>query len=63
MGRYDSTLKVGPYLFGYRNNPVLVNFVDHFPFQDGLLINHWDTSQTDRRALHSAQQRERRGMA
>jgi len=42
---YDSTLKVGPYFFGYLNNPVLVNFVDHFPYQDGLLINYWDTSQ------------------
>ena len=42
---YDSTLKVGPYFFGYLNNPALVNFVDHFPYQDGLLINYWDTSQ------------------
>lgn len=44
---YDSTLKVGPYYFGYLNNPVLANFVDHFPYQDGLLINYWDTSQTN----------------
>jgi immune inhibitor A len=44
---YDSTLKVGPYFFGYLNNPVLANFVDHFPYQDGLLINYWDTSQAD----------------
>lgn len=42
---YDSTLKVGPYFFGYLNNPLLANFVDHFPYQDGLLINYWDTSQ------------------
>jgi immune inhibitor A len=42
---YDSTLKVGPYFFGYLNNPVLANYVDHFPYQDGLLINYWDTSQ------------------
>jgi immune inhibitor A len=42
---YDSTLKVGPYFFGYaapKNN-----FVDHFPYQDGMLINFWDTSQTN----------------
>jgi immune inhibitor A len=42
---YDSTLKVGPYFFGYlapKNN-----YVDHFPYQDGLLINYWDTSQTN----------------
>jgi immune inhibitor A len=42
---YDSTLKVGPYQFGYLNNPALGDFVDHFPYQDGLLINYWDTSQ------------------
>lgn len=42
---YDSTLKTGPYFFGYMNNPELVNYVDHFPYQDGLLINLWDTSQ------------------
>lgn len=44
---YDSTLKVGPYYFGYGNDPVLANYVDHFPYQDGLLINYWDTSQKD----------------
>ena len=37
---YDSTLKVGPYFFGYLNSPTLANFVDHFPYQDGLLINY-----------------------
>jgi immune inhibitor A len=42
---YDSTLKTGPYFFGYLNNPDLVNYVEHFPYQDGLLINFWDTSQ------------------
>ncbi len=42
---YDATLKVGPYFFGYMNNPALVNYVDHFPYQDGLLVNYWDTSQ------------------
>ncbi len=44
---YDSTLKVGPYYFGYLNNPALGNFVDHFAYQDGLLVNYWDTSQTN----------------
>jgi len=42
---YDNTLKTGPYYFGYTNNPLLGNYVDHFPYQDGLLINYWDTSQ------------------
>src|SRR5450759_4505268 len=50
---YDSTLKVGPYFFGYLNNPALQNFVDHFPYQDGLLINYWDTSQANNQtAVH-----------
>lgn len=40
---YDSTLKVGPYYFGY--TAPKNNFVDHFAYQDGLLINYWDTSQ------------------
>jgi immune inhibitor A len=40
---YDSTLKVGPYFFGY--TAPKNNFVDHFAYQDGLLINYWDTSQ------------------
>jgi immune inhibitor A len=44
---YDAGLKVGPYYFGYLNNPLLGNFVDHFAYQDGLLINLWDTSQPD----------------
>jgi immune inhibitor A len=44
---YDSTLRDGPYFFGYLNNPELVNYVDHFPYQDGLLINYWDTSQAN----------------
>jgi immune inhibitor A len=42
---YDSTLKVGPYYFGYLDNLALQNYVDHFAYQDGLLINYWDTSQ------------------
>jgi immune inhibitor A len=44
---YDAGLKVGPYYFGYLDNPVLGNWVDHFPYQDGLLINYWDTSMAD----------------
>src|SRR3990172_295388 len=53
---YDSGLRVGPYYFGYLNNPLLGNFVDHFPYQDGLLINYWDTSQADNNTgLHQGQ--------
>jgi immune inhibitor A len=39
---YDSTLRTGPYFFGYATMP---DFVDHFPYQDGLLVSYWDTSQ------------------
>ena len=44
---FDSTLKVGPYNFGFLDNPELGNWVEHFPYQDGLLINYWDTSQSN----------------
>ena len=44
---YDSTLKVGPQYNGYLNNPDLWSYVDRFPYQDGLLISYWDTSQVD----------------
>jgi len=53
---YDYGLKVGPYYFGYLDDPVLGNYVDHFPYQDGLLINYWDTSQADNNTgLHPGQ--------
>jgi immune inhibitor A len=53
---YDNGLKTGPYYFGYLNNPALGNFVDHFPYQDGLLLHYWDTSQADNNtALHPGQ--------
>lgn len=53
---YDTTLKTGPYFFGYLNDPALVNYVDHFPYQDGLLINYWDTSQKNNQTrLHPGQ--------
>jgi immune inhibitor A len=53
---YDSTLKVGPYNFGYLNNPLLGDFVDHFAYQDGMLINYWDTSQRNNQTrLHPGQ--------
>ena len=42
---YDANLEVGPYNFGFLDNPALGNWVEHFPYQDGLLISYWDTSQ------------------
>ncbi|MEO8207385.1 MAG: peptidase M6, partial [Chloroflexota bacterium] len=44
---YDDGLRTGPYNFGYLNNPDLGNWVDHFPYQDGLLVWYYDTSFAD----------------
>ena len=45
---YDLALKLGPYNFvdplGTEDVP---NLVEHFPYQDGLLIWYYDTSQAD----------------
>ena len=41
---FDKYLQTGPYNFGFPNKP---DFVEHFPYQDGLLISYWDTSQGD----------------
>ncbi|MBZ9642739.1 immune inhibitor A domain-containing protein [Streptomyces sp. PSKA30] len=42
---YDRTLRVGPYNFGFLNTRP--SWVEHFPYQNGLLIWKWDTSQAD----------------
>lgn len=42
---YDKTLKVGPYNFGFASTRP--SWVEHFPYQNGLLIWKWDTSQRD----------------
>ena len=41
---YDTSLKTA-YNFGYANTRP--DWVETFPYQNGLLINYWDTSQTD----------------
>ncbi|MEU7056329.1 immune inhibitor A domain-containing protein [Streptomyces sp. NPDC046197] len=41
---YDKTLKTGPYNFGFSTRP---GWVEHYPYQNGLLIWKWDTSQKD----------------
>ncbi|MEG3630049.1 immune inhibitor A domain-containing protein [Streptomyces poriticola] len=41
---YDKTLKVGPYNFGFTSRP---DWVEHYAYQNGLLIWKWDTSQAD----------------
>ncbi|MEV8310787.1 immune inhibitor A domain-containing protein [Streptomyces flavidovirens] len=42
---YDKTLKVGPYNFGFA--PDRPSRVEHYPYQNGLMIWLWDTSQKD----------------
>jgi len=42
---YDTSLKTGPYNFGFLNTKP--NWVEHFPYQDGVLISYWDDSNTD----------------
>ncbi|MBT2382614.1 immune inhibitor A [Streptomyces sp. ISL-11] len=42
---YDKTLKVGPYNFGWKSTKPA--WVEHYPYQNGLLIWKWDTSQID----------------
>ncbi|RCH68639.1 M6 family metalloprotease domain-containing protein [Streptomyces sp. SDr-06] len=42
---FDQTLKTGPYNFGFsKTRP---SWVEHYPYQKGLLIWLWDTSQKD----------------
>jgi hypothetical protein len=44
---FDSSLQTGPYNFGFLNNPQLGNYAERYPYQDGLLVSYWDTSQGD----------------
>lgn len=44
---FDDSLRTGPYNFGFLNNPDLGNWVERYPYQSGLLISYWDSSQTD----------------
>jgi len=41
---FDAGLETGPYNFSFLATPDLVQ---HFPYQDGLLISYWDTSMPD----------------
>ncbi|WP_037907093.1 immune inhibitor A domain-containing protein [Actinacidiphila yeochonensis] len=42
---YDATLRTGPYNFGWTSTRP--DWVEHFPYQNGLLVWLWDTSQAD----------------
>ncbi|MER7539101.1 immune inhibitor A domain-containing protein [Streptomyces sp. NPDC097704] len=42
---YDTTLKTGPYNFGFTGDKA--SWVEHYAYQNGLLIWKWDLSQKD----------------
>jgi immune inhibitor A len=42
---YDETLKTGPYNFGWAGTAA--DKVEHFPYQDGLLVWYWNTQYAD----------------
>jgi immune inhibitor A len=44
---YDQHMQTGPYNFGFPDRP---DYVEHFPYQDGLVVSYWDTSQGDNNA-------------
>ncbi len=46
-GGYDKGLKTGPYNFGFLDDPDLQNWVEHFPYQDGMLVWYYDESFAD----------------
>ena len=43
---YDESL-ANAYNFGWMPDPSLGKWVEHFPYQDGLLVSYWDTSRTN----------------
>jgi immune inhibitor A len=43
---YDAGLSYA-YNFGWVGDPVYYNWVEHFPYQDGMLVSYWDNSFTD----------------
>ena len=42
---FDTYLNTGPYFFGYASTKP--DYVDHFSYQEGLLISYWDLSYSD----------------
>ena len=43
--RYDRSLETGPYNFGFI--PTRPDYVEHYPYQDGLLVSYWDSYHVD----------------
>ena len=55
-GSFDRYLKTGPYNFGFPDTKP--NWVEHYSYQQGLLISYWDRSQVDNDTnLHPGQGR------
>lgn len=44
---YDEALKTGPYNFGFLDDPNKQNWVEHYPYQEGLLVWYYDESFAD----------------
>jgi immune inhibitor A len=42
---FDTALKTGPYNFGFSDT--MPDWVEHFSYQDGLLVSYWDNSYSD----------------
>ena len=42
---YDTGLRTGPYNFGFLDTKP--DWVEHYSYQDGLLLSYWDDSYTD----------------
>ena len=42
---YDQYLATGPYNFGFLDQRP--DYVEHFSYEQGLLVSYWDTSQSD----------------
>ncbi|MGH3022426.1 MAG: immune inhibitor A domain-containing protein [Gaiellaceae bacterium] len=42
---YDDSLRTSPYNFGFLSTRP--DWVEHFSYQDGLLVSYWDSSYTD----------------
>ncbi len=45
---YDDGLRTGPYNFGFLDDQERgYTWVEHFPYQEGLLVSYWDTTQSN----------------
>ncbi|MEU8084565.1 immune inhibitor A domain-containing protein [Micromonospora sp. NPDC049101] len=50
---YDKYLKTGPYFFGYANTRP--DWVDHYAYQEGLLISYWNTRFSDNNTMPASE--------